>query len=78
MIDKSLIERLAYRIWTIFDKEEIINTPESNYLAAENIIKRILADTDKLEDFKTFFNSEDYERIEKIAGGARVKNNYIA
>jgi len=65
MTDHDITKRLAEKMYLLFEKEELHNTPEGNWYAAENIIKRIINGSYKLAEFSKFFNAEDAEYIKR-------------
>jgi hypothetical protein len=71
MIDE-ITKRLAHKIWEIFDKDEIQNNELSNYRCAEGIMRRLLNDSYKLDEFRNFFSTEDYEAVRKLIEDADI------
>ena len=73
MID-DITKRLAHKVWEIFEKEEIPNTPDGNYQAAEGIVRRILNGSYKADEFINFLSEADYEYLKRIASEAAARS----
>ena len=61
----DIVRRLAYKIWQVFEKEEIPNDAEGNWSVAEDIIRRIIDGRYQLEEFESMLQSEDVEMLRK-------------
>jgi hypothetical protein len=64
MID-DITNRLAHRIWETFEKEGIQNDSEGNHRAASGIIVRILNGSYKLDEWRNFLSSGDYDTLKR-------------
>jgi len=64
----GLVRRLAEKIYRIFTDAGIENTAEGNWRVAQGIVRRIISNEYKAEEFKTFFSDEDYRLITAIQG----------
>jgi hypothetical protein len=65
MTDHDITKRLAEKMYLLFEKEELHNTPEGNWSAAETTIERIVNGTYQLSEYSKFFNAEDAEYIKR-------------
>ena len=72
MIDE-ITKRLAHKVWEIFEKEEIPNHSDSNYAAADGIIKRIINGTYKIDEFRNLLSAEDYEYLERATNDHKTR-----
>ena len=62
----GLVKRLAEKIYRIFEDASIENTSEGNWRVAQGIIRRIVNNEYKAEEFKSFFSDDDYRIINAI------------
>ena len=72
MIDE-ITKRLAHKVWEIFEKEEIPNHSESNYSAAEGIVKRIINGTYQIDEFRNLLSAEDYENLKRLTNDHQTR-----
>lgn len=66
-VQKILVERLANRIWQIFEAEGWPSDSDGNWNAAIGIVERIMNGAYKIEEFRSFFSSEDYDDLSRRA-----------
>jgi hypothetical protein len=62
----GLVKMLAEKIYRIFEDASIENTSEGNWRVAQGIIRRIVNNEYKAEEFKSFFSDDDYRIINAI------------
>ena len=62
----GLVKRLAEKMYRIFEDASIENTSEGNWRVAQGIIRRIVNNEYKAEEFKSFFSDDDYRIINAI------------
>lgn len=69
---REITERLANAVWRTFEKDEIQNDADGNYRTAEDIMRRLLNGSYKLDEFRNFFNAEDYEAVKGLIEDADI------